>query len=60
MNLLLDIEEAQLAASKPRYPRSNLMTGMNVVGDLFGSGKNVLPQRNQGNEKSSSHLYTIY
>jgi 5-methyltetrahydrofolate--homocysteine methyltransferase len=22
----------------------NLMTGMNVVGDLFGSGKNVLPQ----------------
>jgi 5-methyltetrahydrofolate--homocysteine methyltransferase len=36
----LDIEEARLAASKPiEVIEINLMTGMNVVGDLFGSGK---------------------
>jgi cobalamin-dependent methionine synthase I len=44
MNLFLDIEEARLAASKPIEVIENfLMTGMNVVGDLFGSG-NVLPK----------------
>jgi cobalamin-dependent methionine synthase I len=37
--ILLDIEEARLAASKPEVIEINLMTGMNVVGDLFGSGK---------------------
>jgi 5-methyltetrahydrofolate--homocysteine methyltransferase len=37
--ILLDIEEARLAASKPiEVIEINLMTGMNVV-DLFGSGK---------------------
>ncbi len=41
----LDIEEARLAASKPiEVIEINLMTGMNVVGDLFGSGKMFLPQ----------------
>jgi 5-methyltetrahydrofolate--homocysteine methyltransferase len=36
----LDIEEARLAASKPiEVIEINLMTGMNVVGDLFGSEK---------------------
>jgi 5-methyltetrahydrofolate--homocysteine methyltransferase len=40
-----DIEEARLAASKPiEVIEINLMTGMNVVGDLFGSGKMFLPQ----------------
>jgi 5-methyltetrahydrofolate--homocysteine methyltransferase len=35
MNLFLDIEEARLAASKPiEVIEINLMTGMNVVGDL--------------------------
>ncbi len=41
----LDIEEARLAASKPiEVIEINLMAGMNVVGDLFGSGKMFLPQ----------------
>lgn len=41
----LDIEEARLQASKPiEVIEINLMTGMNVVGDLFGSGKMFLPQ----------------
>ncbi|WP_020212165.1 methionine synthase [Flavobacterium rivuli] len=41
----VDIEEARLAASKPiEVIEINLMTGMNVVGDLFGSGKMFLPQ----------------
>jgi 5-methyltetrahydrofolate--homocysteine methyltransferase len=43
--ILLDIEEARLAAAKPiEVIEINLMTGMNVVGDLFGSGKMFLPQ----------------
>jgi len=41
----LDIEEARLAAFKPiDVIEINLMAGMNVVGDLFGSGKMFLPQ----------------
>ena len=40
-----DIEEARLAASKPiDVIEINLMAGMNVVGDLFGSGKMFLQQ----------------
>jgi 5-methyltetrahydrofolate--homocysteine methyltransferase len=40
-----DIEEARLQASKPiEVIEINLMAGMNVVGDLFGSGKMFLPQ----------------
>ncbi|MBU2901298.1 methionine synthase [Maribacter dokdonensis] len=40
-----DVEEARLAANKPiEVIEGNLMTGMNVVGDLFGSGKMFLPQ----------------
>lgn len=40
-----DIEEARLAAAKPiEVIEINLMAGMNVVGDLFGSGKMFLPQ----------------
>ncbi|WP_082577901.1 methionine synthase [Flavobacterium sp. Root186] len=40
-----DVEEARLAATKPiEVIEINLMTGMNVVGDLFGSGKMFLPQ----------------
>ena len=40
-----DVEEARLAADKPiQVIEGNLMTGMNVVGDLFGSGKMFLPQ----------------
>jgi len=43
--ILEDIEEARLSASKPiEVIEGNLMTGMNVVGDLFGSGKMFLPQ----------------
>ncbi|HEY4618866.1 MAG TPA: methionine synthase [Flavobacterium sp.] len=43
--ILLDIEEARLVATKPiEVIEINLMTGMNVVGDLFGSGKMFLPQ----------------
>ncbi|WP_431127513.1 methionine synthase [Flagellimonas flava] len=40
-----DIEEARQQASRPlEVIEGNLMTGMNVVGDLFGSGKMFLPQ----------------
>jgi len=41
----IDVEEARLAATKPiEVIEINLMSGMNVVGDLFGSGKMFLPQ----------------
>ncbi|MCL6275035.1 methionine synthase [Muricauda sp. 2012CJ35-5] len=40
-----DVEEARLLASRPlEVIEGNLMKGMNVVGDLFGSGKMFLPQ----------------
>ena len=40
-----DTEEARLQAEKPLHViEINLMTGMGVVGDLFGSGKMFLPQ----------------
>src|SRR5690606_10186236 len=40
-----DVEEARLSAAKPiEVIEINLMAGMNVVGDLFGSGKMFLPQ----------------
>jgi 5-methyltetrahydrofolate--homocysteine methyltransferase len=40
-----DVEEARQIAMKPiEVIEVNLMTGMNVVGDLFGSGKMFLPQ----------------
>lgn len=41
----LDVEEARQAVAKPiEVIEGHLMTGMNVVGDLFGSGKMFLPQ----------------
>ena len=41
----IDVEEARLTATKPiEVIEINLMAGMNVVGDLFGSGKMFLPQ----------------
>ncbi|WP_284652861.1 methionine synthase [Flavobacterium terrisoli] len=41
----IDVEEARQLASKPiEVIEVNLMAGMNVVGDLFGSGKMFLPQ----------------
>jgi len=43
--ILEDIEEARKIAGKPiEVIEGNLMIGMNVVGDLFGSGKMFLPQ----------------
>ncbi len=40
-----DVEEARVKAEKPiEVIEGNLMIGMNVVGDLFGSGKMFLPQ----------------
>lgn len=40
-----DVEEARKVAAKPLHViEINLMTGMGVVGDLFGSGKMFLPQ----------------
>ena len=40
-----DVEEARSLATKPiEVIEVNLMAGMNVVGDLFGSGKMFLPQ----------------
>jgi len=40
-----DVEQARLQSKKPiEVIEVNLMIGMNVVGDLFGSGKMFLPQ----------------
>ena len=40
-----DVEEARKAVERPiEVIEGHLMTGMNVVGDLFGSGKMFLPQ----------------
>lgn len=40
-----DVEEARLQSERPLHViEVNLMTGMGVVGDLFGSGKMFLPQ----------------
>ena len=41
----IDVEEARMLVDKPiEVIEVNLMAGMNVVGDLFGSGKMFLPQ----------------
>ncbi|MES2411688.1 MAG: methionine synthase, partial [Bacteroidota bacterium] len=41
----IDVEEARASAEKAiEVIEVNLMAGMNVVGDLFGSGKMFLPQ----------------
>lgn len=41
----IDVEEARLSANKAiEVIEISLMNGMNVVGDLFGSGKMFLPQ----------------
>jgi 5-methyltetrahydrofolate--homocysteine methyltransferase len=41
----IDTEEARLAAQRPLHViEGPLMDGMNVVGDLFGSGRMFLPQ----------------
>ncbi|MGB5172887.1 methionine synthase [Eudoraea sp.] len=43
--ILMDVEEARLSVNKPiEVIEGHLMNGMNVVGDLFGSGKMFLPQ----------------
>ncbi len=43
--IIQDVEEARLSVSKPiEVIEGHLMIGMNVVGDLFGSGKMFLPQ----------------
>ncbi|NUY82581.1 methionine synthase [Flavobacterium sp. MAH-1] len=41
----VDVEEARQQSERPIHViENNLMAGMNVVGDLFGSGKMFLPQ----------------
>ncbi|TJY36979.1 methionine synthase [Pontimicrobium aquaticum] len=43
--IIEDVEEARLVSEKPiEVIEGHLMIGMNVVGDLFGSGKMFLPQ----------------
>jgi 5-methyltetrahydrofolate--homocysteine methyltransferase len=43
--IVVDTEEARVASSKPLdVIEGPLMAGMNVVGDLFGSGRMFLPQ----------------
>lgn len=43
--IIQDVEEARLQAQRPiEVIEENLMIGMNVVGDLFASGKMFLPQ----------------
>ena len=43
--VVADTEEARVAAVKPLHViEGPLMSGMNVVGDLFGAGKMFLPQ----------------
>jgi len=44
-HVIEDVEQARLAAKRPLdVIEGPLMAGMNVVGDLFGSGKMFLPQ----------------
>ncbi len=44
-HIVKDVEEARVAAARPIHViEGPLMDGMNVVGDLFGSGKMFLPQ----------------
>ncbi|HXV14783.1 MAG TPA: methionine synthase, partial [Candidatus Krumholzibacteria bacterium] len=44
-HIVEDVEEARQAAARPIHViEGPLMDGMNVVGDLFGSGKMFLPQ----------------
>ena len=43
--IIEDVEEARLESARPiEVIEGHLMIGMNVVGDLFGSGKMFLPQ----------------
>jgi 5-methyltetrahydrofolate--homocysteine methyltransferase len=43
--IAVDVEEARLSVQRPLHViEGPLMSGMNVVGDLFGSGKMFLPQ----------------
>ncbi len=43
--IIEDIEEARQSVERPLHViEGHLMTGMNVVGDLFGEGKMFLPQ----------------
>ncbi len=43
--IIEDVEAARLSVTAPiQVIEGHLMTGMNVVGDLFGSGKMFLPQ----------------
>ncbi|OMP31539.1 methionine synthase [Mangrovimonas sp. DI 80] len=43
--IIEDVEEARLTVERPiEVIEGHLMIGMNVVGDLFGSGKMFLPQ----------------
>lgn len=43
--IIEDVEEARQSVNRPiEVIEGHLMTGMNVVGDLFGSGKMFLPQ----------------
>jgi 5-methyltetrahydrofolate--homocysteine methyltransferase len=43
--IIEDVEEARLSVKKPiKVIEGHLMVGMNIVGDLFGSGKMFLPQ----------------
>ena len=43
--IIEDVEQARLIANRPiEVIEGNLMIGMSVVGDLFGSGKMFLPQ----------------
>ncbi|WP_413818269.1 methionine synthase [Tenacibaculum sp. IB213877] len=43
--IIEDTEEARINSAKPLHViEGHLMTGMNVVGDLFGDGKMFLPQ----------------
>jgi 5-methyltetrahydrofolate--homocysteine methyltransferase len=43
--IIEDVEEARQASERPIHViEGHLMIGMNVVGDLFGSGKMFLPQ----------------
>ncbi|HEU4365411.1 MAG TPA: vitamin B12 dependent-methionine synthase activation domain-containing protein, partial [Candidatus Krumholzibacteria bacterium] len=44
-DIVVDVEEARREAARPIHViEGPLMDGMNVVGDLFGSGKMFLPQ----------------
>ncbi len=69
VNGITDYIDTDTEEARQKYPKpldvieGPLMAGMDVVGDLFGSGKMFLPQVGKistGNEKICCYSYSLY